>query len=1266
MFLKQKERDVVVKKVKMFLSSTFEPLMISQRDLFRNELRFRLEMELGQYGIYFYLYDFEMGIPRNTRPEFVIRQCLQAVKASNIFIGIVGKEYGTPIQTFLRGEKERERLKEEYPMLAGAIDRNVSVLEMEFLYALASEHKKKLFLNVNDNSGERNRKTCKLISLIQQSGQKCQEVSDAGQLKDIVIGWVLKEIHESVTKVAPCMMTAYAVRKTKCYVKDRQLSAIYQYLEGASRKILCIYGKKGSGRTVLVSQMYLEQYVPGMCFAFAGCEAYTLSEIILILLKQIYAYYKMPEGEMKNVYSERDYVRLFQETIRKIAKYSAKCCLVIDGIDKIHRMDAVSLNVILPDYLPENVKMILTTNNKSLVSDRKVSFLRHSSVDNYKVIERILWTEGKQGESRRIAQNWIFRKRAKISLEYVYVFITELNASAKYNTVTRTLYKRALQAGGLWSLYTFFLQRMLGRFPGKENYIRKMMLYFVSTENGLTERELELLVGFVDGEILSFVYPYLEITGEQRMLIDSGEFYDAVCRLWKVSEEHLQCYRKNIITVCFQDAKDDPVLGRELLHQLQYIRDKVWSGRILADIQIVDSITYYNEKYALCCLKKLSNFNQILQSWSELEITEENYVCMITIINIELEQEMYDCAQKHLKKMLDLLKQGRIEPNDTGNIYNQLSVLYAKILQYDKAYRYAKEAIRAAQESRENSVQVCECKNLLCRIYLNTGHYVMAYALGRRLLESYANPFFEDAVSSLRIRITLLNSLNKQRRDNEYQKEYVWLMPRLEAAFGKVDSEVMQVRILNIHFLIRRGYLERALLQCRKVWELVEIDSEFKIELLLAECDVYYCLRDWKREAESLKKAGELLRAKRRKGTVEEISWFQKIMCYFIETGKSKEAIKVGKRVQNLLEPCHGAQLWEVDNFLTMGAAYETMGQNQAALKNYENAIQVLKNQRDVFREKEADIYNQMGSCFQNMQFYAKAYKAYRKALDMLQKDSCFQHELYGTILNNMGQLMQETRHEREAMKYYAEALKCYQGYYPDYNMHIATILDNMGGVFDRKEEYKKAAHFHLKGLWYRLKHGGLHTPSTVTSLHNLANTWSLDGRHFLTCITECMAVIGLKNREVSVEDYPIYLCMGQALEHIHFRKLALQYYVRAYHLLSRKKEVVSETAEINLILATFDKDWEKDSNALKKLQAAERLLRNKKNLYRKDYELKIAVYFSMERYYCYHGRYYAALKCLDAAKAVINCNLGEEEYGEIWEAILAAQTEIEDSMARE
>ena len=140
------------KKIKLFLSSTFDKEMIQQRDVFRNELRFVLEEELGKYGIYFYLFDFELGIPSHTNPECVIRMCLNAIEACTIFVGIIGKTYGTTIQSFVENIAEREKLKKEYPVLADAIDRNVSVLELEFLYAMYLKPDKSLFFAINDKT----------------------------------------------------------------------------------------------------------------------------------------------------------------------------------------------------------------------------------------------------------------------------------------------------------------------------------------------------------------------------------------------------------------------------------------------------------------------------------------------------------------------------------------------------------------------------------------------------------------------------------------------------------------------------------------------------------------------------------------------------------------------------------------------------------------------------------------------------------------------------------------------------------------------------------------------------------------------------------------------------------------------------------------------------------------------------------------------------------------------------------------------------------
>lgn len=1235
--------------------------MIARRDLFRNELRFRLEEELGQYGIYFYLYDFEFGIPVHTKPEHVLRMCLQAVKRSNAFLGIVESEYGTPVQTFLKEKEEQESIKRDYPMLADAIDRNVSVLELEFLYALKFEQKSKLFLIVNNDVKKHNSKTQRLISEIQQSGQSCEEIVDYEDIKNKVMQWVLGIVHGTLENVKPDAFTAYAIRKTKYYVEDKQIADVYQYLTGRSRNILCIYGKHGSGKTVMTARMYIEQYYKGMCFAFVGCGLYTLSEVILVLLKQLYEYYGISMVKLDAVYSESEYVQLFQETIKTIASYPSKCYLIIDGVEKIRIMDMFSINVILPDKLPPNIKMILTTSDKSLVFKRKSVFLLHKSIERYGLLTEILRAEGKQMERVHIGKHPVFHKSMEVSLEYVYVFVSELVASAKYDTLNSMLIKQFFHAHTLVDLYAGFLRRISCRFPDQVDYIKNLMFYLTCTENGLTEKELELLVGRTDKDVLSFIHPYLEITGEHRMLIGSEEFRNAVNRLWKLDKKQVRLFRKRIVNLCYKDAEEDPVLGRELLYQLLHIQEETLTKQVMNNLQIVDSITYYDYEYAHNQFLKFPNFKEYLQNWSSIDVTENNCVYMLAIVKIELEKEMYDSAKRHLEAMLTLLDAKRIKQNYAGSIYNHLAVLHASCLNYNEAKKYAKKAILAEQRNGGNFVQVCEYKNILCRMYLNTGLYETALTLGYRLLESYGNPFYENTVSRLRAEITLLHVLYSQDKDTEYQKKYKWLLPWLEVTFGKIHPETIDVRFLNIHYLISRGNTKKALEQCKQIKEITKNDSRYQLELLLVVSDIYYHMRDWKKEAVSLKKAGKLLEEKGKRESWEAISWYEKNMIYFMEIGRPKETIKIGIKVQELLEKYDGPLLYEIDNFVNMGAAYEYMGKNSMSMECYKNAIRSLRQQKGVSQIKEVEIYNQIGSSAQNMQFYLSAYKAYRGALNILKEYPETQTELYGTILNNMGQLMQETKQANKALNFYGRALKSYREYFPADNMHIANTLDNIGSVYDMREEYGRAAVFHLKGLQYRLKREGLYTPSTVTSLHNLANTWYLDGKKIPAYIAERMAIQGIKKQEISVDDYPIYLCMGKILEHMHLKHAAFRYYMQAYHLLKRKKEIVSETVEIYLILATLYDDWEKNSVSKKMLLKANMILNNKKQFFRKDYELKMAICFSLERYYCYHGRYEKALEHLDVAEEVIEYKLDRNEYKEIYEMISTVRKEIED-----
>lgn len=1159
-----------MKNVRMFLSSTFDSHMMKHRDLFRNELRILLEKELGQYGIHFFLYDFELGIPKHTAPQKVVRMCFQAIDRSNAFVGILGTEYGTPIRSFLKDINELNKLKTDYPMVTDAIERNASMLELEFCYAMSSGKKNIVFFIIKEEKGFRNLQLQRLVSDIRKSAYDCRDGINYANIKQETLQWVINTFKKVIQKTEPTLLTAYVVRKTKYYVEDKQIRQVYRYLGGKSNKTLCIHGQAGSGKTVMMARLYLEQHFRGMCFVFIGCNAYTLSETILVLLKQIYQNFGLQEDELHAIYSETEYVLFFQETIRRIASYPQKCCLLIDGIDRIRIMGMFSINEILPNKLPENLKIVVTLNSRTIISRRETIFLLHHPVKSYDLLSAMLYEEGKQAEEELIRKSRIFEKKKEVSLEYIYVFITELLAIAKYNNLKATLFRQTLTSSNLTAIYMVFLRRLTDRFPDKNEYIANMLLYLCCTENGLTDEQMDSLLGYMDKDILFFIYSYLEITGESRMLIRSGDFRKAIFSTWKIKTEQVRLCRRHLVYVCYHDAEQDPVLGRELLYQLLYLQDEELTARIMRNLQIVDSITYYDEEYAISRLRKLQGFQGYLREWSGLKVTEENYICMFTVVNLEIENRMLENAERHLKEMLILLEQGKIGQNYSGNIYNHLAVLYEEQSRYQKAWRYAKESIRAGIKNRESPFRICEYENILCRMHLNAGHYDIAFRMVISLLDTYYNPYYEESVYRLRLKITFLNVCFHQNREKEYENEFKRLYPTLQNTFGCRHPEVADVRITYIYYLTQRGRFRQALKQHQQIKKILQDDDRFQLKLCMAETEIYRQMGELKKEFHCLKDTGIILDEQGAKGTFAAVPWYEKCMCYYMDIGHPRKAVRIGKKILLLQKEENERPLRKINSLLNLGGALECAEKHERAMKCYESALDILKQSKYMEPVKAADIYNEIGAAAQSLQRYQKAYTAYKEALHILKGVPGSKGEFEGIILNNIGQLMQETKHPQKALHYYMMALHCFQKYCANNNPYIANTFDNIGSIWDMMEEYKKAAAFHMKGLWYRWKKGGLSSADTVTSLHNLAMSWQSDKKMLKALIVEYMAVLSLNCQETSVENYPIYMCMGQILEFMHLKYASFRFYKQALKLLQKKKEIVSETIEICLIMATF------------------------------------------------------------------------------------------------
>ena len=146
-------------EIRVFLSSTFNDSMVRTRDAFRNEMLARLNGLVGQIQGNVYLNDFELGIPEGTDPLTVVCTCMDAVMASDYFVGIMGKERGTLLSDYLAGTDWEETRYAS--LISHAIGYGFTVLELEFLCAvtcgirsffyLSADHR----LSSDDNSIEK-------------------------------------------------------------------------------------------------------------------------------------------------------------------------------------------------------------------------------------------------------------------------------------------------------------------------------------------------------------------------------------------------------------------------------------------------------------------------------------------------------------------------------------------------------------------------------------------------------------------------------------------------------------------------------------------------------------------------------------------------------------------------------------------------------------------------------------------------------------------------------------------------------------------------------------------------------------------------------------------------------------------------------------------------------------------------------------------------------------------------------------------------------
>jgi CHAT domain-containing protein/Tfp pilus assembly protein PilF len=214
------------------------------------------------------------------------------------------------------------------------------------------------------------------------------------------------------------------------------------------------------------------------------------------------------------------------------------------------------------------------------------------------------------------------------------------------------------------------------------------------------------------------------------------------------------------------------------------------------------------------------------------------------------------------------------------------------------------------------------------------------------------------------------------------------------------------------------------------------------------------------------------------------------------------------------------------DILIEIGNAYKALGQNQAALKSYEQALEIFRNGEENLL-KEQKIISNIASVYDNLQ-YQSALESYQELLanPLSQKESILNS--IGTVYKNLGQY-------QAALKSYEQALAIVREQKqrsPNVNTNNqeGAILNNIGAVYEDLGQYQAALESYQQALsivrdlsWRQ------------TTLINIGSVYEKMGQHqaALESFEQALAVArGVKDRPVEgitlLHKGKVYQRMGQ------------------------------------------------------------------------------------------------------------------------------------------
>ncbi len=591
-------------EIKLFISSTFDNCMAEVRNSLRNEMLAKMNAIAGQIQGNVYLNDFELGIPEGTDGLSVLEICLDTIVKSDYFLGIMGEQNGTKVVEILGDSKCEKSVYRS--LLIESVEKDLTVLEMEFLCAIRYNIKSYFYMN---SQCKVNNYEESIIKQLIDNNKRITGYTGLEQLKKIVIEDMEKEwnlSYELFSKYSKDEkdINIIIANKIRYYVPNEEcLKSIDNYIASNVLKVFWIDGAKSSGKSTILFDWYntnigLEEY--NLLFFSSDYISLSLDEF---LYEIIYNLQQVEQEDYIGGYnllnSDLERIEYFHIILKEVKDLYI---LLIDGLEHFISHAAINPMCILPEVLESNVKIIST------------SCVRHSGAEQYffinkfdmeKFTKTFFEREGKiliynhyKEEILKILQVQWTPASARLVLSYIII-------TAKYNSIDLVIknFKEKLKKNDNAYISYIILMNEYFKEKNEREPLKDSLLLLYFSRNGirLSSLALEINASNKINEIFNTIYFWLAKTSYGRYALRDQSIRKSLEDIYanEMEEYRLRFLKMLLCEIeMYKDRIDETFdLWEDYLYNLVSFEDSETLKLIFLDkLNVIANLWYYNRE----------------------------------------------------------------------------------------------------------------------------------------------------------------------------------------------------------------------------------------------------------------------------------------------------------------------------------------------------------------------------------------------------------------------------------------------------------------------------------------------------------------------------------------------------------------------------------------------------------------------------------------------------------------------------------------------